>query len=178
MHSDAIDVAGDVSLPGKPWSGGSGRSGNRKLVLYTIEGADPGELGWPRDWTRWTAAPHLAVNSDRWPDRDWLYQTLPLDVATHSHPFTGTTGAADSGLDSHPHLCRRRVVAGGVADHHRIARPSVSPARIPSHRIRRVRGEGHPVAAGRVGQGHSLAAECREWCAVRRQIPGIPEVHR
>ncbi len=78
-HPDAIDVTDDVPVEGKAWSGGSG---NRKLVFHTIEGdADPGELGWPRDWTRWTAAPHLAPNSDRWPDRDWLYQTLPLDVA-------------------------------------------------------------------------------------------------
>jgi hypothetical protein len=80
MHPDAIDVTDVVPLPGKPWSGGSG---NRKLVLHTIEGGDPDEIGWPRDWTRWTAAPHLAVNSDRWPDRDWLYQTLPLDVAAY-----------------------------------------------------------------------------------------------
>ncbi len=78
MHPDAIDVTDEVPVPGKPWEGGSG---NRKLVLHTIEGGDPEEIGWPRDWTRWTVAPHLAINSDRWPDGDWLYQTLPLNVA-------------------------------------------------------------------------------------------------
>jgi hypothetical protein len=48
MHPDAIDVTDQVPLPGKPWSGGSG---NRKLVFHTIEGGDPDEIGWPRDWT-------------------------------------------------------------------------------------------------------------------------------
>jgi hypothetical protein len=81
MHPDAIDVTDEVPLPGKPWVGGSG---NRKLVLHTIEGGDSDEIGWPRDWTRWTLAPHLVINSDRWPDRDWLYQTLPLDVAGYA----------------------------------------------------------------------------------------------
>ena len=82
MHPDAIDVTGPVPVNGKPWSGGSG---NRKFVLHTIEGgADPWTIGWPRDWTRVTAAPHLYVNSDRFPDGDWIYQTLPFDVAGYS----------------------------------------------------------------------------------------------
>jgi hypothetical protein len=41
MHPDAIDVTDQVPLPGKPWSGGSG---NRKLVLHTIE------MGVPDVW--------------------------------------------------------------------------------------------------------------------------------
>ena len=82
VHPDAIDVTGKVPVSGKPWSGGSK---NRKLVLHTVEGgADPWTIGWPRDWTRWESAPHLAVNSDRRPDEDWLFQTLPFDVAAYS----------------------------------------------------------------------------------------------
>ena len=77
----AIDVTDEVPVDGKPWSGGQG---NSKLVLHTIESADPWDIGWPRDWSRWTSAPHLAMNSDRFPDGDWLYQTLPFDVAGYA----------------------------------------------------------------------------------------------
>jgi hypothetical protein len=82
MYPGAIDVTGQVPVKGKPWIGGAG---NAKLVLHTIEGgADPWNIGWPRDWTGWTSAPHLAMNSDRWPHSDWLYQTLPFDVAGYA----------------------------------------------------------------------------------------------
>ena len=77
----AIDVTDQIPVDGKPWSGGQG---NSKLVLHTIEGADPWDIGWPRTWSRWTSAPHLAMNSDRFPDGDWLYQTLPFDVAAYA----------------------------------------------------------------------------------------------
>ena len=77
----AIDVTDQIPVDGKPWSGGQG---NPKLVLHTIEGADPSDIGWPRDWTRWTSAPHLAMNSDRFPDGDWLYQTIPFDKAAYA----------------------------------------------------------------------------------------------
>jgi hypothetical protein len=81
MMPGAIDVTGVVPVSGKPWVGGEG---NAKLVLHTIEGADPDTIGWPRDWTKWTYAPHLVMNSDRWPDKDWLYQTLPFDKAAYA----------------------------------------------------------------------------------------------
>ena len=77
----AIDVTDQIPVDGKPWSGGVG---NRKLVFHTIEGADPWDIGWPRTWSRWTSSPHLAMNSDRFPDGDWLYQTLPFDVAAYA----------------------------------------------------------------------------------------------
>jgi hypothetical protein len=77
----AIDVTDQVPVSGKPWSGGVG---NSKLVLHTIEAADPWDIGWPRVWSRWESAPHLAMNSDRFPDGDWLYQTLPFDVAAYA----------------------------------------------------------------------------------------------
>jgi len=80
-HPDAIDVTGPVPVNGKPWSGGSGK---RKFVLHTIEAADPWEIGWPRNWSNIRSAPHLYVNSDRFPDRDWIYQTLPFDVAGYA----------------------------------------------------------------------------------------------
>jgi len=82
MHPDAIDVTGNTG-GGKPWVGGSGKP---KLVLHTIEGADYPVLGWPRSGTSkpfstWTSPPHLAMNAARWPDRDWLYQTVPFNLA-------------------------------------------------------------------------------------------------
>ena len=77
----AIDVTDQVPVSGKPWSGGLG---NSKLVLHTIEAADPWDIGWPRNWSRWVHAPHLAMNSDRFPDGDWLYQTVPFDKAAYS----------------------------------------------------------------------------------------------
>ena len=77
----AIDVTDEVPLDGKEWSGGLG---NSKLVLHTIEAADPWDIGWPRNWSRLDAAPHLYMNSDRYPDGDWLYQTLHLDKAAYS----------------------------------------------------------------------------------------------
>jgi hypothetical protein len=87
-HSDAIDVTNGsdarlkVPVHGKPWYGGSGK---RKLILHTIEGdADPWTIGWPRYWPNVRAAPHFYLNSDRWPDKDWLYQTLPMDVAGYA----------------------------------------------------------------------------------------------
>lgn len=81
LHPDAIDVTGNTG-GGKPWSGGSRKP---KLVLHTIEGADYRELGWPRPGAKpfgtWTSPPHLALNAARWPDRDWLYQTVPFTLA-------------------------------------------------------------------------------------------------
>ena len=77
----AIDVTDQIPVDGKPWRGGLG---NSKLVLHTIEAADPWDIGWPRTWSRWKSAPHLAMNSDRFPDGDWLYQTLPFDVAAYA----------------------------------------------------------------------------------------------
>ena len=87
MYPGAIDVTHSstadpkVPLPGKPWVGGSG---NAKLVLHTIEAADPWTIGWPRNWSGWTYAPHLAMNTDRWPDGDWIYQTVPFNKAGYS----------------------------------------------------------------------------------------------
>ena len=76
----AIDVTDQIPVEGKPWTG----PGEPKLLLHTIEGADPWDIGWPRDWSRQTSPPHLYMNSDRFPDGDWLYQTLPFDVAGYS----------------------------------------------------------------------------------------------
>ena len=81
-HPEAIDVTDEVPVNGKPWSGGSGL---RKFGFHTIEGgADPWTIGWPRDWSQVVSAPHLYANSDRFPDGDWLYQTLPFDVAGYA----------------------------------------------------------------------------------------------
>ena len=77
----AIDVTDVTPQSGKPWSGGQG---NSKLVLHTIEAADPWDIGWPRNWAALDAAPHLYMNSHRYPDGDWLYQTLPLDKAAYA----------------------------------------------------------------------------------------------
>lgn len=78
----AIDVTDKTPVNGKTWSGGS--PDRPKLLLHTIEAADYRVLGWPRDWTRWVSAPHLAMNPARYPDGDWLYQTLPFDKAAYA----------------------------------------------------------------------------------------------
>jgi hypothetical protein len=86
MHPDAIDATGNTIRGGVPWSGGSGKP---KLVLHTIEGADYRKLGWPRGgsskpFSSFDFPPHLAMNAARWPDRDWLYQTVPFTLAGRS----------------------------------------------------------------------------------------------
>ena len=131
-HPDAIDVTGPVPVNGKPWYGGSG---NRKLILHTIEGgADPWTIGWPRYWPNVRSAPHFYLNSDRWPDRDWLYQTLPLDVAGYALRSNATEddkyvwqveiagqaaktpGYPDSFYQAIAELCDWFVAECGVAD--------------------------------------------------------------
>ncbi len=87
MYPGAVDVTNSsdadpkVPLPGKAWTGGSGKP---KLVLHTIEAADPWTIGWPRNWSGWSYAPHLAMNTDRYPDGDWMYQTVKFDKAGYS----------------------------------------------------------------------------------------------
>jgi hypothetical protein len=77
----AIDVTDEIPNKGKHWSGGVG---NSKLVFHTIEGADPWDIGWPRTWSRWTSAPHLAMNSNLFPNPGWLYQTIYFDKAAYA----------------------------------------------------------------------------------------------
>lgn len=80
---DAINVTDEIPVSGKRWDYSNGLE-KPKLLFHTIEGADPWDIGWPRTWSRWVNAPHLAMNSDRYPDGDWLYQTLPFDKAAYA----------------------------------------------------------------------------------------------
>lgn len=83
QHPDAIQVIPcNDARPGKNWVGGSGK---RKLLLHTIEGADE-DIGWPRDWTRWCATPHLAMHPWKYGrgEDEGLYQLVGFDKAAYS----------------------------------------------------------------------------------------------
>jgi hypothetical protein len=83
QHPDAIQVVPcEGRREGKNWVGGSGKP---KLLLHTIEGADE-DMGWPRDWTRWCATPHLAMHPWKYGrgETDGLYQLVGFDKAAYS----------------------------------------------------------------------------------------------
>ena len=83
IHPDAIQViACNGTRQGKPWIGGTGAP---KLLLHTIEGADE-NIGWPRDWTRWCATPHLALHPWKYGrgEPGGLYQLVGMEWAAYA----------------------------------------------------------------------------------------------